>query len=101
MEFVRYSTGANAMHLQQGSGSPGKRFGAASVRAVTAALVLVGSCIGIAHAQLITEFGGLAPNANPRGIVKGPDGNLWFQERSVGLIGRITTAGVVTEFGAG
>ena len=31
-------------------------------------------------------------------IVAGPDGNLWFIENTVRLIGRITPAGVVTEF---
>jgi streptogramin lyase len=34
-------------------------------------------------------------------IVAGPDGNLWFTENSVTGIGRITTSGVITQFGAG
>jgi virginiamycin B lyase len=34
----------------------------------------------------------------PEGITVGPDGNLWFAEFNVGNIGRITTAGLVTEF---
>ena len=33
----------------------------------------------------------------PGGITTGPDGNLWFSE-GVGYIGRITAAGVITEF---
>ena len=38
-------------------------------------------------------------DSEPFGITAGPDGNLWFTERRNG-IGRITTAGVVTEFTA-
>ena len=36
--------------------------------------------------------------AAPGGIAAGPDGNLWFTESNANKIGRITTAGVVTEF---
>jgi virginiamycin B lyase len=39
----------------------------------------------------------LAPRRTPVGIVAGPDGALWFAERG-GHIGRITTAGEVTEY---
>ena len=39
------------------------------------------------------------PAANPTGITVGPDGNLWFTEFHAHQIGRITTAGVITEFG--
>lgn len=35
--------------------------------------------------------------AGPRHIVSGPDGNLWFVERS-GYVGRMTTTGVLTRF---
>ncbi|MCE7874197.1 hypothetical protein DYH09_28020 [bacterium CPR1] len=45
------------------------------------------------------------PNAGslPAGICAGPDGNLWFTEASAiaGRIGRITPAGVITEFNTG
>jgi streptogramin lyase len=37
-------------------------------------------------------------NSAPATIVTGPDGNLWFTEANGDKIGRITTAGVVTEF---
>ena len=37
----------------------------------------------------------------PWWITAGPDGNLWFTEPAIGRIGRITTAGVVTEFATG
>ena len=36
--------------------------------------------------------------ALPAAITSGPDGALWFVEAFVGKIGRITTAGVITEF---
>jgi hypothetical protein len=44
------------------------------------------------------EFTVPTANSTPRGIVAGPDGNLWFTERNGQKIGRITTAGVLTEF---
>src|SRR5262249_52870362 len=49
----------------------------------------------------VTEF--LTPTANsqPFGMTRGPDGNLWFTESLAGKIGRITPAGVITEFSAG
>src|SRR5581483_8889990 len=37
----------------------------------------------------------------PRHIAAGPDGNLWFTDLGTNQIGRITTAGVVTEFPVG
>jgi streptogramin lyase len=47
----------------------------------------------------ITEFA-LTPGSLPIDITAGPDGNLWFTEFGTGGIGRITTAGVVSEFAA-
>ncbi len=44
----------------------------------------------------INEF--TIPTAGSAGITAGPDGNLWFTENSGNKIGRITTAGVITEF---
>lgn len=43
------------------------------------------------------------PTANslPSGICAGPDGNLWFTESAGFQVGRITPAGVITEFSAG
>ena len=47
----------------------------------------------------MTEFSLPVPGRQPSRITSGPDGNLWFTEAgSPGGIGRITTAGVVTEF---
>ena len=56
---------------------------------------LFGVCLS---AQTITEFP-LPAGSNPAGIATGPDGNLWFTEFTVNpKVGRITTAGAVTEF---
>jgi streptogramin lyase len=44
------------------------------------------------------EFTIPTAGSQPRGIVSGPDGALWFTEQSGNQIGRITTAGVITEF---
>ena len=40
----------------------------------------------------------LEPCSAPEGITLGPDGNLWFAEFNFNMIGRITPAGVITEF---
>jgi virginiamycin B lyase len=67
----------------------------------------------ITPAGVVTEFstgitsGGFNPDngqplhAEPVGITAGPDGNLWFTEFATNRVGRITTAGVITEFAAG
>jgi streptogramin lyase len=41
------------------------------------------------------------PDSFPNDITVGADGNLWFTEGGAGKIGRITTSGVITEFGSG
>jgi hypothetical protein len=43
-----------------------------------------------------TEFP--STGGGPYGITSGPDGNLWFTELRGNQIGRITTAGTLTEF---
>jgi uncharacterized repeat protein (TIGR01451 family) len=45
-----------------------------------------------------TEFPVLTTGSQLWGIAGGPDGNVWFAERIVNKIGRITPTGVVTEF---
>ncbi|HKC25146.1 MAG TPA: hypothetical protein VKF32_10415, partial [Thermoanaerobaculia bacterium] len=40
----------------------------------------------------------LVKGAQPLGITLGPDGNIWFVESNAGKVGRITPAGVLTEF---
>jgi streptogramin lyase len=47
----------------------------------------------------VTEFTkGLSSDSEPNFLTVGPDGNIWFTEGSSDKIGRITTAGVITEF---
>jgi streptogramin lyase len=48
-------------------------------------------------AQVITDFP-VRTASGPTEITAGPDGNLWFTNYNDATIGRITTAGVVTEF---
>jgi streptogramin lyase len=60
-------------------------------------LILAASASG----QIIREFPIPTPNSDPIGIALGPDGALWFAEENVSnKIGRITTAGAITEFPA-
>jgi len=49
-------------------------------------------------AGLITEYPLPTAGSGPNAIVAGPDGALWFTELSGSRIGRITTAGVISEF---
>ena len=56
-------------------------------------------CAGAAGAQSITgSFPLPGGGALPFGITAGPDGNLWYTESNSNKVGRITTAGVITEF---
>ena len=45
----------------------------------------------------VTEFPIPGPSAFPQGLAAGPDGALWFTENSANKIGRITTAGAITD----
>jgi len=48
---------------------------------------------------VVTEFSnGVTPMSMPAFITAGADGNMWFTQEGSGEIGRITTAGVVSEF---
>src|SRR2546430_2251650 len=51
-----------------------------------------------AAAGTVTEFNIKTKSSFPVAITTGPDGNLWFTENEGGKIGRITTAGRITEF---
>src|SRR5262249_61265382 len=48
----------------------------------------------------LTSFPIPTANSSPNDITVGADGNLWFTE-GAGKIGRVTTRGVITEFGDG
>jgi len=70
-------------------------------RLLLVAIVLLGAAVSVAKpalAQAFTEFPTPTQGSNPTGITSGPDGNLWFTEFNSFKIGRITTAGVITEF---
>ena len=71
------------------------------IRVIFGAIAIssVAACVADqALAKRIIEFPILTKASNPNGITAGQDGALWFTENSVSQIGRITTAGVVTEF---
>src|SRR5262245_26658425 len=69
---------------------------AARLAVVAAAMVALGRP-GDTAAQ-ITEFSVPTSNSGLWGITVGPDGALWFTEADGSKIGRITTAGMITEF---
>lgn len=48
----------------------------------------------------LTSFPVPTENSFPNDITVGGDGNLWFTEQTGAKIGRITTRGVITEFGS-
>ena len=48
----------------------------------------------------LTSFPVPTENSFPHDIIVGADGNLWFTEQIGGKIGRITTGGLITEFGS-
>jgi hypothetical protein len=52
--------------------------------------------VGITTAGVVTEFP--AAVSNPFSITGGPEGALWFTEPGNSRIGRITTAGAITEY---
>ena len=52
----------------------------------------------LAAAQTITEYAVTTSSSGPFGVAAGPDGNLWFAEIFANKIGRITTAGIITEY---
>ncbi len=47
---------------------------------------------------MIQEYAVPTANSQPLCITAGPDGNLWFTESAANKIGRVTPAGVVTEY---
>jgi streptogramin lyase len=62
------------------------------------AIALMAGPAAFLCAQSVTEFPIPTAGSGLSYIAPGPDGNLWFIEGNVGKIGRITTAGAVTEF---
>src|SRR5215469_1923412 len=66
-------------------------------RVLTITVLLLASA-GTATAQTITEYPIPTPNSGPFGIAAGFDLAAWFTEISANKIGRITTAGAISEF---
>jgi virginiamycin B lyase len=66
--------------------------------AIVAVVVVLGAPVPVAEASAITEFRVPTRNSGPTGIAAGPDGALWFTENNGNKVGRITTAGRITEF---
>jgi virginiamycin B lyase len=63
-----------------------------------AIMLLCLPAVALAQQIAIGQYNVPTPDAEPQGIALGPDGALWFTEYNVGNIGRITTAGTVTEY---
>jgi streptogramin lyase/subtilisin-like proprotein convertase family protein len=66
--------------------------------AVAAASAVLAAPSGAATPVAREFSAGITAASSPSSIAAGPDGNLWFTEKNAGKIGRITTAGAVTEF---
>jgi streptogramin lyase/plastocyanin len=70
----------------------------------TSHAIFGGKIARITTTGAVSEFAiptGADPNGTPNGITTGPDGNLWFTERTASdqsAIGRLTPAGAYTEF---
>ena len=78
----------------------GSWWGGALVVLVAVAVLGVAPSRARAAAVTVTEFtGGLAVSPNPTAVAPGPDGNVWFTDNRA--VGRITPAGVITEYTAG
>jgi virginiamycin B lyase len=52
----------------------------------------------VGRAVTVQAFPVPSPAADLQHIVAGPDGALWFTEQGAGKVGRITTAGQITEY---
>lgn len=73
------------------------RAGLGPIRALLLGMSLMGTgSAALMTAQTFSDFS--VPSGYPAVIATGPDGNLWFTEPMGDKIGRITTAGVITEF---
>jgi len=63
-----------------------------------AVLPLILAAMAPAQQVVINEYSIPSANSNANIITLGPDGALWFTERNSSKVGRITTAGVITEY---
>jgi virginiamycin B lyase len=65
---------------------------------VLALVSVLAFAAGSARAANVELFGVPTPGAGLSSIVAGPDGALWFNEQNGFSVGRITTAGAITEY---
>src|SRR5437660_18211 len=74
----------------------------AYTRSLTAVLlgVLAALLLPATASAKVFEYPTPTAGSLPTGIATGPDGALWFAESHVNKIGRITTSGTISEFGA-
>jgi virginiamycin B lyase len=70
----------------------------APVVLLAALICVLAFAVGSAHAANVQLFAVPTAGAGLSNIVAGPDGALWFNEQDGFAVGRITTAGAVTEF---
>ena len=54
--------------------------------------------VGTFNQYLVPSFPGFQRFAGIVGLARGSDGNMWFTEQGFGQVGRVTPAGVITEF---
>ncbi len=97
-ENVKLKTGNCLFRLPTASGDRKLKTGSWHTFLLYLILCLVSLASLPANAVTINEFTVPTAGGTPQGIVAGPDGNLWFTETWGNKIGRITTAGVITEF---
>jgi len=75
----------------------GRRFAATMIAIATLTFtleILTAQIIGTSSVD-ITEYSGVSV---AQGITAGPDGAVWFTQRTAGKIGRISMSGSITEF---
>ena len=52
----------------------------------------------VLSSKTFNTYSTTSASSDPEFIVAGPDGNMWFTEFTAGKIGKITTAGLITEY---
>jgi RHS repeat-associated protein len=72
----------------------------AEVFATNGGGTVIGSSAATHRVGPVEEYA-LTKGVEPWGITAGPDGNLWFANLLASKIGKITTAGAITEYAAG
>jgi virginiamycin B lyase len=82
--------------MKRGDRGSGARRRIAARVCATSALFL--GLVSGAHAATVQVYPVPSPASGLEHIAAGPDGALWFTEREAGRVGRITTAGQISEY---